>query len=65
MPMSPMLESVGSTAHLQPTLPLDASADAEAMWHLSNHLNSLQLQQAQLSGWLVLHVIHLPVRSVT
>ncbi len=50
MPMSPMPESVGSTAHLQPSIPSDAAADAEAMWQLSNHLSSLQLQQAQLSG---------------
>ena len=50
MPMSPMPESVGSTPHLQTGIPSDAAADAEAMWQLSNHLNSLQLQQAQFSG---------------
>ena len=50
MPMSPMPESAGGTARLQPGIPCDAAADAEAMWQLSNHLNSLQLQQAQLSG---------------
>ena len=47
--MSPMLSSVGS-AHLQSGMPSDAVAGAEAMWQLSNHLNSLQLQQAPLSG---------------
>ena len=47
MPMSPMPESVGSTAHLQPGIPSDAAADAEAMWQLSNHLSSLQLQQGR------------------
>ena len=49
MPISPMLSSVGS-AHLQSGMPSDAVAGAEAMWQLSNHLNSLQLQQAPLSG---------------
>ena len=50
MPMSPLPDSVGSAAHLQPGIHCDAAADAEAMWQLSNHLSSLQLQQAQLSG---------------
>lgn len=50
MPLSPMPESVGNGAHLQPGSPLDAAADAEAMWQISNQLNSLQLQQAQFSG---------------
>ena len=50
MPLSPMPESVSNAAHLQPGIPLDAAADAEAMWQLSNQLNSLQLQQAQFSG---------------
>ena len=46
MPLSPMLASMGSAGpHLQPGLPSDAAADAEAMWHLSNHLNNLQLHQ--------------------
>ena len=49
MPLSPMLSSVGS-AHLQSGMPSDAVAGAEAMWQLSNHLNSLQLQQAPLPG---------------
>ena len=51
MPLSPMLASMGSAGpHLQPGLPSDAAADAEAMWHLSNHLNNLQLHQTPLVG---------------
>ena len=51
MPLSPMLASMGSAGpHLQPGLPSDAAADAEAMWHLSNHLNNLQMHQTTLAG---------------
>lgn len=51
MPLSPMLASMGSAGpHLQPGLPSDAAADAEAMWHLSNHLNNLQMHQPTLAG---------------
>ena len=52
-----MMDSAGSTAHLQHGMTSDAAAaDAAAMWQLSNHLNSLQLQQTPLPGRL-LHVL--------
>lgn len=50
--MSPRLGNISSAAHMHNGMPSNAAAaaDAEAMWHLSRHLNSLQMQQAPLAG---------------